>query len=185
MSQPETEISELMDAIIAAKVRRAMSRSMDQRMLDGPRLIESSREMMRKEICAQFRYFSAQQVESELRRRRLAQRAIFQRRHRFSNADRRRLRSLAEKPRATVSSLSSNGAIFSAIQVRQERSLLKDKLTLIEILVVGLDCKGCCLCAYDSIYRLGRVTPLVNPEKIDRIELEMALKQRGVQLKSE
>lgn len=81
--------------------------------------------------------------------------------------------------------------------IKPLRSLPKDKLTLIEISVVGLDCKGCCLGAYDAIYRLpgvematasfklGRVTALVNPEKIDRVELETALKQRGVQLKAE
>lgn len=81
--------------------------------------------------------------------------------------------------------------------IKPLRSLPKDKLTLIEIPVVGLDCKGCCLGAYDAIYRLpgvematasfklGRVTALVNPEKIDRVELETALKQRGVQLKTE
>lgn len=81
--------------------------------------------------------------------------------------------------------------------IKALRSLPKDKLTLIEIPVVGLDCKGCCLGAYDAIYRLpgvematasfklGRVTALVNPEKIDRVELETALKQRGVQLKTE
>ncbi len=81
--------------------------------------------------------------------------------------------------------------------IKPLRSLPKDKLTLIEIPVVGLDCKGCCLGAYDSIYKLpgvematasfklGRVTALINPEKIDRVELETALKQRGVQLKTE
>lgn len=81
--------------------------------------------------------------------------------------------------------------------IKPLRSLPKDKLTLIEIPVVGLDCKGCCLGTYDAIYRLpgvematasfklSRVTALVNPEKIDRVELETALKQRGVQLKTE
>ncbi len=81
--------------------------------------------------------------------------------------------------------------------IKPLRSLPKDKLTLIEIPVVGLDCKGCCLGAYDAIYKLpgvematasfklGRVTALINPEKIDRVELETALKQRGVQLKTE
>lgn len=81
--------------------------------------------------------------------------------------------------------------------IKPLRLLPKDKLTLIEIQVVGLDCKGCCLGAYDAIYRLpgvematasfklGRVTALINPEKIDRVELETALKQRGVQLKTE
>ena len=81
--------------------------------------------------------------------------------------------------------------------IKPLRSLPKDKLTLIEIPVVGLDCKGCCLGAYDAIYKLpgvelatasfkeGRVTALINSEKIDRVELETALKQRGVQLKTE
>lgn len=81
--------------------------------------------------------------------------------------------------------------------IKPLRSLPKDKLTLIEIPVVGLDCKGCCLGVYDAIYKLpgvematasfkeGRVTALINPEKIDRVELETALKQRGVQLKTE
>ncbi len=76
------------------------------------------------------------------------------------------------------------------------RTIEKTKLKLIEIPVVGLDCKGCCLGAYDAVYRLkgvetatasfkdGRVTALIDPAKIDRTELEMALKQRGVQLKT-
>ena len=34
-------------------------------------------------------------------------------------------------------------------------------------------------------FKEGRVTALINPEKIDRVELETALKQRGVQLKME
>lgn len=70
----------------------------------------------------------------------------------------------------------------------------KDKLTLVEIPVVGLDCKACCLGAYEAIYRLkgveratasfkeGRVTALIDVDKISRAELETALKQRGVQL---
>jgi hypothetical protein len=71
-----------------------------------------------------------------------------------------------------------------------------DTLKLIEIPVAGLDCKACCLAAYESIYKLdgveratasfreGRVTALVDPEKIDRSKLEDALKKRGVQLKA-
>lgn len=81
--------------------------------------------------------------------------------------------------------------------IKPLRTLPKDKLTLIEIPIVGLDCKGCSLGAYEAVYKLpgvematasfkeGRVTALINPEKIDRIELEAALKQRGVQLKTE
>ena len=66
---------------------------------------------------------------------------------------------------------------------------------MIEISVAGLDCKACCLAAYEAIYRLegvematasfheGRVTALTDPEKTDRARLEAALKQRGVTLK--
>jgi hypothetical protein len=79
--------------------------------------------------------------------------------------------------------------------VKPLRTIATEKLKLIEIPVVGLDCKACSLGAYDAIYRLkgvematasfkeGRVTALIDPETIDRVELETALKQRGVQLK--
>lgn len=83
----------------------------------------------------------------------------------------------------------------STFGVKPLRSLPLDKLKRVEIAVGGLDCKACSLGAYDAIYRLpgvetatasfkeGRVTALFDPEKIDRTELEMALKQRGVELK--
>lgn len=70
----------------------------------------------------------------------------------------------------------------------------KDKLTRIEILVVGLDCKACCLAAYETIYKIegvaqatasfkdGKVTALIDPEKTNRATLEMALKGRQVEL---
>lgn len=70
----------------------------------------------------------------------------------------------------------------------------REKLTLIEIPVAGLDCKACSLAAYEAIYRLdgveqatasfreGRVTALVNPTKIDRARLEDALKKKGVRV---
>lgn len=73
----------------------------------------------------------------------------------------------------------------------------KDKLTLVEIPVVGLDCKACCLTAYESIYKIegveqatasfkeGLVTALINPEMTNRSVLETALKSRGVTLKEE
>ena len=75
------------------------------------------------------------------------------------------------------------------------RTIPKDKLKLVEFLIVGLDCKASSLAVYESIYRLkgvelatasfkeGKATALIDPEKIDRVEIEMALKQRGVQLK--
>lgn len=80
--------------------------------------------------------------------------------------------------------------------VKPLRTLPMDKLKLIEIPIGGLDCKGCCLGAYDAIYRLpgveratasfrdGIATALIDPEKTDRTELEMALKQRGVEIKT-
>ena len=80
--------------------------------------------------------------------------------------------------------------------VKPLRSLPLEKLKRVEIPVVGLDCKGCCFGAYEAIQRLpgvetatasfrdGLVTALIDPAKIDRTELETALKQRGVQLKA-
>ena len=80
--------------------------------------------------------------------------------------------------------------------IKPLRSIPLDKLKLIEIPVVGLDCKACCLVAYEAVYKIdgveqatasfkdGRVTALIDPEKTDRSKLEAALKQRGVQLKS-
>jgi copper chaperone CopZ len=71
-----------------------------------------------------------------------------------------------------------------------------EKLKLIEIPVAGLDCKACCLAAYEAIcklegveratasFREGRVTALIDPEKTDRAKLESALKKLGVQLKA-
>ena len=88
------------------------------------------------------------------------------------------------------------GASNHTFGVKQLRTIEKDKLKRIEIPVAGLDCKACSLGAYDAIYRLkgvecatasfkeGRVTALINPEMIDRTELEMALKQRGVEIKT-
>ena len=79
--------------------------------------------------------------------------------------------------------------------VKPLRAIDKEKLKRIEIAVAGLDCKACCLAAYEAVFRLkgvecatvsfkeGRVTALINPEMIDKVELETALKQRGVEVK--
>ncbi len=73
------------------------------------------------------------------------------------------------------------------------RTIEKDKLKLVEIPIVGLDCKACSFAVYEMVYRLkgvematssfkeGKLTALIDPEKIDRVEIEMTLKQRGVQ----
>ncbi|HWG41879.1 MAG TPA: heavy metal-associated domain-containing protein [Gemmataceae bacterium] len=80
--------------------------------------------------------------------------------------------------------------------VKPLRTVPREKLKRIEIPVAGLDCKACCLAAYEAIYRLegvetatasfraGRVTALIDPEKTNRAKLEAALKQRGVGVKS-
>lgn len=72
----------------------------------------------------------------------------------------------------------------------------KDKLKFIEIPIVGLDCKGCCLAVYETIYKLdgveqatasfkdGLATAWIDPKKISQAELEEALKKRNVQLKT-
>ena len=72
----------------------------------------------------------------------------------------------------------------------------KDKLTRVEIAVVGCDCQACGLAAYESIFKIGgvtaatvnfkdgRIVALVDAEKTIRGALEAALKKRGVEMKS-
>jgi len=69
-----------------------------------------------------------------------------------------------------------------------------EKLKLIEIPVVGLDCKGCSYAAYEMIFKLpgveratasfkaGKVTALIDPEQTDQLKLEEALKKGGVEI---
>src|SRR5678815_5655777 len=64
----------------------------------------------------------------------------------------------------------------------------KEKLQRIEIPVAGLDCKACCLAAYEIIYKIegveqatasfkdGLITALIVPDKTNRAALEEALK---------
>lgn len=80
--------------------------------------------------------------------------------------------------------------------VKPLRTVPRDRLQWIEIPVAGLDCKACCLAAYEAIYQLDgveqatasfrdrRVTALIDPARTDRGKVEAALKQRGVTLKS-
>jgi copper chaperone CopZ len=75
------------------------------------------------------------------------------------------------------------------------RTTPKETLVLVEIPIMGLDCKACSLAVYEIIYRLkgveqatasfklGKATALIDPEKIDRATLEKALQDRGVTLK--
>jgi hypothetical protein len=76
------------------------------------------------------------------------------------------------------------------------RTTPKEKLKLVEFAIVGLDCKACSLAVYEIIYRLkgvehatasfkdGKATALINPERTDRVTIEMALRERGVTLAS-
>jgi len=71
----------------------------------------------------------------------------------------------------------------------------RDKLTRIEIAVVGLDCKACCLGVYEVVAKIdgveqatasfkdGRITARIDPAKTDKSKLMAALKERGVALK--
>ncbi|HVX10297.1 MAG TPA: heavy metal-associated domain-containing protein [Pirellulales bacterium] len=71
----------------------------------------------------------------------------------------------------------------------------REELERVEIPVLGLDCKACCLAAYEAIYKLegveqatasfkeGLVVAWIHPGKTDVKMLETALKQRNVTLK--
>ncbi len=83
---------------------------------------------------------------------------------------------------------------FRTFGIKPLCSIARDKLTLVEIGVAGLDCRACELAAYELIYRLpgveqatadfktGKMTALVDPAKIDRTRIEAVLKEREVQL---
>lgn len=70
----------------------------------------------------------------------------------------------------------------------------KEKLTRIEIAVLGLDCRGCELSAYESVskidgveqatcsFKAGKMTALIDPDKTSKGALEEALKKRSVTL---
>lgn len=72
--------------------------------------------------------------------------------------------------------------------------LHREQLRRIKIGVEGLDCKGCCLAAYESIYRiagveqatasfkLGLVTAWIDPATTDQATLEEALRKKEVRL---
>ena len=78
--------------------------------------------------------------------------------------------------------------------LKPKRTISRDKLEEVVIVVSGLDCKACCLAAYESIagidgveqatasFKEGKVTALIDPKKTDRTKLEEALRRRGVQV---
>ncbi len=76
--------------------------------------------------------------------------------------------------------------------VKPASAVPRDKLVRVEIAAAGLDCKACCLAAYEIvakiegveqatvIFKEGRISALLDPMKTDKAKLEAALKQRGV-----
>lgn len=76
--------------------------------------------------------------------------------------------------------------------IREVCAIPREKLKFVEIPIAGLDCKGCSLAAYDTVYRLegveqatasfkdGLVTAWINPEKTSRDVLEAALRKRNI-----
>lgn len=77
--------------------------------------------------------------------------------------------------------------------VKPRRTVPRDKLQEVTIPAPVLDCKACCLAAYEAVARLdgveratatfeggGKVTALIDPAKVDRAKLEEALRRVGV-----
>ncbi|MBV8879432.1 MAG: hypothetical protein JO332_05695 [Planctomycetaceae bacterium] len=81
--------------------------------------------------------------------------------------------------------------------IRALNATPKEKLTRVQIPVLGLDCKGCELSAYEAIFKIDGVeqatcsfkaslmTALIDPEKTNKAALEDALKKRNVTLKGD
>lgn len=85
---------------------------------------------------------------------------------------------------------------FSTFGIKPLSTTPKEKLQRVEIAVVGLDCKGCALAAYESVAKIdgvdqatcsfkeGLVTAKFDPEKTNRAALEAALIKVRVELKT-
>ena len=88
------------------------------------------------------------------------------------------------------------GITNSTFGIKPPSTIPREKQKYVEIAVVGLDCKACCLAAYEIVYQLegveqatasfkqGLITAWIDPEKTDQAKLEMALSARNVQLKA-
>ncbi|HEX4610183.1 MAG TPA: heavy metal-associated domain-containing protein [Urbifossiella sp.] len=86
------------------------------------------------------------------------------------------------------------GASGHTFSLKPRRTVSRDKLQEVVIPAAGLDCKACCLAAYEAIapidgveqatasFKDGRVTALIDPARTDRGKIEDALKKRGVKL---
>lgn len=69
MSHVDAETQQLMKSIFISKAMTARSRSMGEKMLDGPRLFDDGCQIMKSGIRFQFPHFTEEQVQVELRRR--------------------------------------------------------------------------------------------------------------------
>ncbi len=78
--------------------------------------------------------------------------------------------------------------------VKPRSTVPREKLERVVIPTAVLDCKACCLAAYEAVaaldgvvqatasFKEGRVTALIDPTKTDRAKLEEALRKKGVQV---
>jgi copper chaperone CopZ len=76
--------------------------------------------------------------------------------------------------------------------VKPRSTVARDKLQQVVIPVAGLDCKACCLAAYEIVagvdgvmqatasFKDGKVTARIDPSKTDKAKIEDALRKRGV-----
>lgn len=83
-------------------------------------------------------------------------------------------------------------ATHSTFAIGPRRTIAKDKLKEVVVPIAGLDCKACCLAAYEAVARIdgvdrvtasfkeGKLTALIDPEKMDKAKLEDALKKRNI-----
>jgi copper chaperone CopZ len=81
--------------------------------------------------------------------------------------------------------------------IRPLSTVPPEKVTRIEIPVAGLDCKACCLAAYEAIFKIdgvehanvsfreGKVTAWIDGEKTNRAALEDSLRKKGVDVPKE
>jgi hypothetical protein len=100
----------------------------------------------------------------------------------------------AKKPEQVVEQLDQKvrQATHHTFGVKPRRTVPRDKLERVVVPVAGLDCKACCLAAYEIVARIdgveqatasfkdGKMTALIDPTKTDRAALEAALRKRGV-----
>ena len=86
------------------------------------------------------------------------------------------------------------GVTRGTFGVKPRRTVPRDKLEQVVFPAAGLDCKACCLAAYEAVaaidgveqatasFKEGRVTALIDPAKTSKEKLEEALKKKGVDL---